>query len=357
MVCLVVKNKFIELKVDSIKRQREYYENKGYELPKKLDNYNRERLDLNKTIQIKTEDLPINSNVKVIRVCDICKEESEVLYFSILKGREKRESNNDLCKGCAIRERERTSDSLKLDSDNKMVKEFVRCDEKYYENYSANDFNVTSNIKCLWKCSMCDYEWYCRISDKYLRKSICPNCSDRVVNERTSLALNYKYLLEEWDYELNTVDPVTLTSGSHITVYWKCINGHSWSTPVHSRTCMKSNCPTCASSKGELKIMEYLDGKYEYVHQVTYEGLVGLGGKQLSYDFYIPSLNILIEYQGEFHDGNGGKGNDYIMSKLEIQTEHDKRKREYALNNDIKLLEIWYYDYNNINEILKEILK
>lgn len=36
--------------------------------------------------------------------------------------------------------------------------------------------------------------------------------------------------------------------------------------------------------------------------------------------------------------------------QFKIQQEHDRRKREYAEKNNIKLLEIWYYD--NIEQIL-----
>ena len=35
-----------------------------------------------------------------------------------------------------------------------------------------------------------------------------------------------------------------------------------------------------------------------------------------------------------------------------MQKEHDKRKRNYAKDNNIKLLEIWYWDFNNIENIL-----
>lgn len=35
-----------------------------------------------------------------------------------------------------------------------------------------------------------------------------------------------------------------------------------------------------------------------------------------------------------------------------IQDEHDKRKRNYAKEHNINLLEIWYYDMDNIEEIL-----
>ena len=33
-----------------------------------------------------------------------------------------------------------------------------------------------------------------------------------------------------------------------------------------------------------------------------------------------------------------------------------KEKREYAKNHNIKLLEIWYWDYDNIEEILNKEL-
>lgn len=39
-------------------------------------------------------------------------------------------------------------------------------------------------------------------------------------------------------------------------------------------------------------------------------------------------------------------------SQFIIQQEHDKRKRDYAQNHDIKLMEIWYYDFDNIENIL-----
>jgi len=37
--------------------------------------------------------------------------------------------------------------------------------------------------------------------------------------------------------------------------------------------------------------------------------------------------------------------------------EHDKRKRDYAEVNGYKLLEIWYYDYDRIEEILNKELE
>ena len=93
-----------------------------------------------------------------------------------------------------------------------------------------------------------------------------------------------------------------------------------------------------------------------YKPQKEYDGLLGLGNGNLSYDFYLPSYNLLIEYQGGQHEkyikGFHKTKNDFI-----IQQEHDRRKKQYAEDNNIKLLPIWYWDFDNIEEILdKELI-
>ncbi|MBC6695353.1 hypothetical protein H9L25_00980 [Terrisporobacter mayombei] len=113
-------------------------------------------------------------------------------------------------------------------------------------------------------------------------------------------------------------------------------------------------CKICNSSKGERKIRDWLEiNDMKFIPQKEFEGLVGLRGGNLSYDFYLPKYNLLIEYQGEFHDGTVSK---QTKDEFLRQQEHDKRKVEYAYNHNIKLLEIWYWDFDNIEEILnKEI--
>ena len=116
------------------------------------------------------------------------------------------------------------------------------------------------------------------------------------------------------------------------------------------------NCPNCTTnSKLEYFIKLYLDNNnIEYNLHKTFNGLYGINDGLLSYDFYLSKYNLLIEGQGEQHlrpiNRFGGQ------EQFKIQQEHDKRKREYAKNNNIELLEIWYYDINNIESILKEKL-
>lgn len=113
-------------------------------------------------------------------------------------------------------------------------------------------------------------------------------------------------------------------------------------------------CPYCNRSKGEKKISNFLQQNHiDFTEQKRFSGLVGVKGKSLSYDFFIPSHNALIEYQGEFHDGTARLSN---AESFIVQQEHDRRKREYATLKHINLIEIWYYQYHNIEEILKDSL-
>lgn len=80
----------------------------------------------------------------------------------------------------------------------------------------------------------------------------------------------------------------------------------------------------------------------------------------MSYDFYFPKYNLLIEYQGEQHDHPvkySKNMTDAIAEKrFDKQKENDEKKKDYAEKNNIELLEIWYWDYNNIKDILRRTL-
>ena len=94
--------------------------------------------------------------------------------------------------------------------------------------------------------------------------------------------------------------------------------------------------------------------KIEYFTQKKFDDLLGVNSGKLSYDFYLPKYNLLLEFQGSHHDGKSPRQSEY---QFKIQQEHDKRKREYAQNNGYDFLEIWYWDIRKIKEILTDKLK
>jgi len=234
------------------------------------------------------------------------------------------------------------------------------------------DYTPGSIDKVWWKCSNnSEHEWYTTIACRNNGNS-CPYCAGYYASKDYNLLVINPELCKEWNYNKNERNPEEYTPGNHDKVWWICEHGHEWFTSIHSRG-YGNGCPECSKSKGEKKIdevlinnnwikinkleIELLNNKNNnyFVPQMKYNNLIGIGGGLLSYDHYIPKLNLLIEYQGEQHERPvdfEGKGEEYAQKQFEKQLEHDRRKRKYAKNNNIRLLEIWYYDFDRIEEIL-----
>ena len=118
-----------------------------------------------------------------------------------------------------------------------------------------------------------------------------------------------------------------------------------------------AGCPHCLTSYGEKKVLEYLN-KYnvQYVRQyeITNSNLF-CKNKKLFVDFFIPTSNTIIEYNGQQHyeaiDYFGGK------ERFERQKERDNAVRMYCKEHKIRLIEIPYTEYKNIETILNKSLK
>ena len=112
-------------------------------------------------------------------------------------------------------------------------------------------------------------------------------------------------------------------------------------------------CNKCKLSKGENRIYNLLKGKgINYEVQYTFTDCMNI--KKLPFDFYLPELNICIEYDGEQHfkpiDFFGGVE---TFEKLKI---NDNIKNTYCISNNIKLIRIPFYKYELIDYIImKEI--
>lgn len=224
-------------------------------------------------------------------------------------------------------------------------------------NNDLTPYNVKyGSNKIVWWIGECGHKWDCPITDRTINNSGCPYCRGLRVCDDNCLYSIYPDIANEWHPIKNEqITPKDVLATTHTKFWWKCsVCNHEWKTSVENRTRNTTGCPQCNESKGEKEIRKWLnENNFNYIPQKEFNGLIGLGGGNLSYDFYLPNLNTLIEYQGEFHDGSG-KG--FTKTNLSKQQEHDKRKRDYAIKNNIKLLEIWYWDFDKIEELLKNIL-
>lgn len=211
---------------------------------------------------------------------------------------------------------------------------------------TPHDVTCGSNKKVWWQCKE-NHEWESKVNTR--KEKGCPYCYGRFPTESNNLAFNNPELLKEWNYDKNIKKPTEYMSFTDSKVWWLCSEGHEWESSVSGRS-FGNGCPICAETKGERRIRRWAENKnITIISQIEFDNLFGLGGGKLSYDFYLPEYNLLIEYQGEFHDGSNG---EYTKINLTRQQEHDRRKREYADQNGYELLEIWYYDFDNVERIL-----
>lgn len=107
-------------------------------------------------------------------------------------------------------------------------------------------------------------------------------------------------------------------------------------------------CPKCYQfkSKGEQSIMRFLeDNKIKYIPQKSF---APLNKSKYRFDFFLPEFNLAIEYQGEQHFYN----THWFHDDLNSTQKRDEVKRNYCKENNIELLEIPYWKYEKISQIL-----
>lgn len=234
------------------------------------------------------------------------------------------------------------------------IKLWCKLNNKSFELIS--DKYEGNNKKLKWKClkENCGEEFEASWGN-ISQNNGCGFCAGKQIGISNCLATKNPQLASEWHPIKNgDLTPYDVAANSGKYAWWKCKEcGNKWRTIIGNRNGInKTGCPECNKSKAEKIIKEILNLNHiYYIPQKTFDELIGLGGKYLSYDFYLPQYNLLIEYQGEFHDGSSSS---YARNKLKKQQEHDKRKKKYAQNHNIDLLEIWYYDFNNIEKILEK---
>jgi very-short-patch-repair endonuclease/predicted XRE-type DNA-binding protein len=146
-----------------------------------------------------------------------------------------------------------------------------------------------------------------------------------------------------------------LSWGGNIHQYsaFKCPKGHTWKAKFNSFQ-QGSRCPICRESKGERQIAEGLK-KYG----LFFERQHFLKDTCLRLDFYIPSLSVGIEYDGEQHFKNvmgafGNKTLEQAQEMLRQVQERDKRKNQLCQSLGITLYRVRYDQ--DIQQSLKTIL-
>lgn len=229
-----------------------------------------------------------------------------------------------------------------------------------YINTNKNDYivdlsnykNNKTKLKIIHK--ICGEEFYSNINNFIGKDSKCPKCAYKNRANKTRL-----------DYNIIKNKIREITNGEYELVSKNYINNCTPIDIIHnecgrilkvSYSNFISNgvrCSCKSESKGELEVERILNiFNIEYIPQYKFYNCKNK--RSLPFDFYLPKYNTCIEYQGRQHYESveifGGE------KQLLIQKNNDNIKREYCKNNNIKLVEIPYWDFNNIEKYIKNII-
>ena len=182
----------------------------------------------------------------------------------------------------------------------------------------------------------------------------CPKCANERRNNNKRMSTEEfikraKYIHGN-KYDYSKVNYKNLES--KITII--CPEHGKFDYRADSHLFQESGCPKCNQSKGEKIIENYLiKNNIEYKPQYPIEIDQSINSSGNAYiDFYLPSYNLFIEYNGKQHytpiEYFGGKLN------FKHQQKRDQYIVEYCSNNNINLLIIKYLD--NIEEMLNKCL-
>ena len=170
--------------------------------------------------------------------------------------------------------------------------------------------------------------------------SKCSNKYKKTLKEFLEIAKEHygdRYDLSKVDY-VNNQTPILIKCPIHGWIY------------IYPRGFLNGNgCSLCTSSKGENRIRGFLDRcKIHYITEYQ------IPNYSFRYDFFIPGMKLLIEYDGPQHfipiEHFGGE------EQLEKQQIIDMEKNKLAYSLDYMLIRIPYTQYNNIVCLLRDYL-
>ena len=270
-----------------------------------------------------------SGHIRVLIKHNRCGKEYEAMPSNLLRGA-----------GCPHCAREKVADKQRKTHD-KLI-------EEVYE-LVGNDYTVLSKYtgadkKIFIRHNSCGNE-YSVVARNFLMGQRCPKCQRP----------NYNRDLESFNREVCDLvgEEYSVLGGYHdaktktLMLHSKCGEKYE-STP--DNFLQGARCPYCAMPIGEKRIMRWLRrNNIRFKTQYTFEGL--RDKKNLRFDFAIfdhEGLKYLIE---AFHFNKFYGGRTY-----EIMEYHDRLKDEFCIDNGIPLIRIPYWQYKEIESILKREL-
>jgi len=240
---------------------------------------------------------------------------------------------------------------VKYDND-ELKEKLIKLNGNKY-NYLFPEYNVGNRGRIKVFCRKHNFEFEAIINN-LLTGQRCRLCANEKHNEVITKTKEkfleeciekfgdmYEYNLENYKTGMSYIDVKCKKCGSIRNIIAKAFLGGA------------GICPVCDESEGEFKVRSILTKYNINFKQHCYDFKNCKYKNTLEFDFYLPEHNLVIEVQGEQHYIDNGWKSGKEFKEQQIR---DQIKREYCKNNNIKELEIPYWEVSKAEDILKEEL-
>lgn len=208
-------------------------------------------------------------------------------------------------------------------------------------------------------CPECGYEDKIRIGNLSRFGFACNGCYEKKYG-RKRVPHGYwdkdtmtEYLNENYvGYKL--LDVQEANAGGYLKVLIKCPNNNHdpywayWTNIISGYTC------SLCYLEDSMSHGEHMAESIFKRHHITFHPQKRFDDCRdkytLPFDFYLPDYNLIVEIMGEQHEHPvyyfGGE------ESFEKCIKHDKMKRDYLKANNIHILDVWYYDFDNMEKLI-----
>lgn len=343
-----------------------HYENLGYEIPKAINKNGKLVSPRGTKILVNVEHLFKGSEVRVIKVCDLCGDKTKNLTYAGIISCRNQGDGLDRCKKCSNIKIGKTQIE-NMSFDKSIASKFPEIEKTWHPTLNGNltpdKVYAYSSFVYWWVCLDCGSD-YDTTSANRANNHNCPYCAGRRVNETNCLWATHPEIVKIlWNLE----DSYKYTAGSHTKADFKCLDcGYKIKNKeIKSVINQGISCPRCSDGisypeKFMSALLIQLGIDFEFQKTFEWSKNIMHTNEKLSgnkiFDFFIPSMNSIIEVHGiQHYNGNFAK---YKNGRtLENERENDKIKKELAKNNEIRqyyvidcsISEIKYIKNNIIN--------
>ena len=215
-------------------------------------------------------------------------------------------------------------------------------EENEKRGLDPNKLTLGSGKKVSWICAK-NHIWDRDIAHRVARNSNCPYCSNkRVWHGFNDLESQRPDLMEEWDFENNTINPSEVLVGSNKSVNWICPRGHKYSKEIFKRAKAGEGCKICSRALRTSFPEQCFFFYTQKVYPDAINGYKDIFKNQMELDIYIPSIKTGIEYDGIFwHNDNS--------------VVNERKKYQICKSNNIRLFRIKEGEFKGFDDVADRI--